>query len=145
MKKLCFLLVALTGLSGVHAQTAGNSEPLFIVFPGDSADLKAVGTELAIQNHQTFIKIAQILVDNPQYRILIDGHANPVQGGREEEAGTLRPLSERRASAAADFLVNYYKVDRKRLILTGAGGGYPFGDNNQARNRRVSFFIITPR
>lgn len=138
-------MVVLTAVSGAYAQTAGNDEPLFIVFPGDSADLKAVETKTAIQNHETFLKVAQILVDNPQYRILIDGHANPVSGTTSEESGTLKPLSERRASAAADFLVNYYKVDRRRLILTGAGGGYPFGDSNQSRNRRVSFFVITPR
>ncbi|MDR0561755.1 MAG: OmpA family protein [Spirochaetaceae bacterium] len=143
MKKLGFLLVALIGISGIYAQST-NSEPLFIVFPGNSADLKAVGTELAIQNHQTFIKVAQILVDNPQYRILIDGQANPVAKTSQEESGTLRPLSERRANAAADFLVNYYKVDRRRLILTGAGGVYA-QSGGTSQNRRVNFFIITPR
>ncbi|MDR2481633.1 MAG: OmpA family protein [Spirochaetaceae bacterium] len=140
---IAFMFTAVLAFS----QKAGNStEPMYIVFPADSSDLKRITGELAIRNSQVFIKIAQILLDNPQYRILIDGHANPVEKTNTEEADSLRPLSLRRAEIAADFLVMYYGVDRRRLIISGAGGLYPFGDTNDpSLNRRVGFFIVTPR
>jgi outer membrane protein OmpA-like peptidoglycan-associated protein len=147
MKRLYFLLVMLAGISTIYAQdaTADKDDLLYIVFPANSADLKAVGTELAIQNTQVFNKVAKLLLENPQYRILVDGHANPVIGTTAEENKSLKPLSVQRAEQAADFLVNYYKIDRRRLILTGAGGIYPFGDKDPSHNRRVSFFIIQPK
>jgi outer membrane protein OmpA-like peptidoglycan-associated protein len=130
----------------VFSQILGNSdEPLFIVFPANSADLKEVGPDMAIRNSQAFIKAAQLLLENPDYRILIDGHANPVEKTSKEETGSLRPLSARRAEATAHFLVTYYGVDRRRLVLTGAGGRYPFGDVDISLNRRVSFFVVPPK
>jgi outer membrane protein OmpA-like peptidoglycan-associated protein len=89
--------------------------------------------------------VAKLLLDNPKYRLLVDGHANPVLGTSEEEEKSLKPLSEQRAKQAADFLVTYYKIDRRRIILTGAGGIYPFGDKDPSHNRRVSFFIVQPK
>ena len=93
---------------------------------------------------QAFTQIAQVLLNNPQFRILVDGHANPVIRTATEEEEVLRPLSLQRAQVVADFLVEFYNVDRRRLIITGAGGGYPAG-NDAAINRRVNFVIITPR
>jgi len=146
MKRLFFLLLMTGAIFIVNAQSSDN-ESLFITFPPNSADLKAVTPAQAIQNSQTFTKVAQLLLNNPQYRILVDGHANPVIRTAIEETETLRPLSQQRAEAAADVLVEVYKVDRRRLILSGAGGGFPFGGNNTdlSLNRRVSFFVITPR
>jgi len=138
--------VAIIGfLSGtvVYAQSTGG-ESLFIVFPANTADLKTVTQEQAIQNAQIFTKVAQLLLNNPQHRILIDGHANPVQGTSIEEREALKPLSAQRAEAAADVLVEQYRVDRNRLILTGAGGKFPSETNDPSLNRRVSFIVIGP-
>jgi outer membrane protein OmpA-like peptidoglycan-associated protein len=117
------------------------SESLYILFSANSAELKAVGPEQAIRNNQTLTKVVQLLLDDPKCRILIDGHANPIAGTVKEETTTLRPLSVRRASVTADFLVSYYSVDRNRLIISGAGGSYP-GGGDPAEDRRVSFFKI---
>jgi outer membrane protein OmpA-like peptidoglycan-associated protein len=142
-KTAVFAVAFILAAASVFSQTTGNSdEPLYIVFSANSAELKEVGSEVAIRNSQVFIKVAQLLLENADYRILIDGHANPVEKTRQEETGSLRPLSVRRAEATANFLITYYGVDRSRLVLTGAGGGYPFGDTDPALNRRVSFFII---
>lgn len=146
MKKWCCLVVVLMGIAGVYAQSTGSGdEPLYIVFPANSADLKTVRTKMGIDNSQVFTKVAQLLAENPTYRILVDGHANPVMKTKAEEKDALKPLSTKRAEAAADFLVTYYGIDRSRLILSGAGGTYPFGNSDPSLNRRVSFFIIQPR
>ena len=127
-----------------HAQSAGG-ESLYIVFPADTASLKAVTQEQAIHNSQTLTRVAQLLLNNPQYRILIDGHANPVKRTSKEEREELKPLSVQRAEAAANILVEQYKVDRRRLIITSAGGRFPSVTNDPSLNRRVNFFVIAPQ
>ena len=99
---------------------------------------------MALQNRQALAEIVQILLENPQYSVLIDGHANPVIRTTREETEALLPLSLQRARAVANYLAESHKIDRKRLIITGAGGGYA-SRNNAALNRRVSFFIIPGR
>jgi len=141
MKKLFFAVCMTACISAAYAQSV-NGESLFIVFSPESAELQAVDPELAISNSKIFTSVAQILLDNPKYRILIDGHANPVQGTSREENESLKPLSERRAEAAAAFLVEYFSVARHRLILTGAGGRYPSGTDDPSLNRRVGFIVI---
>ena len=143
MKRLFIVLIAVVSVFTVHAQNS-YVESLYILFPANSANLRGVSSELALQNQKVFAEIVQILLENPQYRILIDGHANPVLGTNREETGTLIPLSMQRATAVANYLVEFYKIDRQRLILTGAGGRYA-SENDAAQNRRVSFFIIEDR
>jgi len=144
MKKLLFLLCLTVCISAIYAQSA-DGESLFVVFSPDSADLKAVSPEQAIRNSKMFTSVAQLLLDNPRYRILIDGHANPVEKTFDEENKSLKPLSERRAEAAANFLVEYFRVERHRIIITGAGGRYPLGTNDPSFNRRVRFLAILPQ
>ena len=143
MKKVFLVLIALVSLSAIYAQNS-RIETLHIFFPANSANLSGVSPELALQNQKVFTEIAQMLLENPQYRILIDGHANPVLRTSREETETLIPLSLQRATAVANYLVESFRLDRQRLILTGAGGRYVLG-NDSAQNRRVSFFIIAER
>ncbi|MCL2007376.1 MAG: OmpA family protein [Treponema sp.] len=143
MKKMLVVLVLLSLVSTVcvQAQTPAGST-MSVHFPPNSANLRAVSTELAIANLQTFTQVARQLADNPQARVLIDGHANAILGTVAEERNTLRPLSQRRAEAAANFLVENFRIDRHRLIIAGAGGGYPTSSTDGSQNRRVSFTII---
>jgi outer membrane protein OmpA-like peptidoglycan-associated protein len=141
MKKLIYLLGMTACIFAAHAQSAGD-ESLFIIFSPNSAELQAVSQEQAIQNSKTFTSVAQLLLDNPKYRILIDGHANSVIRTSAEEKEQLKPLSEQRAEAAANFLVEYFGVARYRLILTGAGGRFPSETQDPSLNRRVSFIVI---
>jgi len=143
MKKLFFLVCMTACVFAVYAQNADVTS-MFIVFSPDSADLKAVSQEQAISNSKIFTRVAQLLLDNPKYRILIDGHANPVEKTYDEENKSLKPLSERRAEAAANFLVDYFRVERYRIIITGAGGRYPLASDDPSFNRRVRFLAIIP-
>ncbi|MDR2922810.1 MAG: OmpA family protein [Treponema sp.] len=141
MKKLICLLGMTACIFAAHAQSA-DDESLFIVFSPNSAELQGVSPEQAIYNSKIFTIVAQLLLDNPKYRILIDGHANPVIKTSAEEKEQLKPLSEQRAEAAAKFLVEYFGVARYRLILTGAGGRFPSETQDPSLNRRVSFIVI---
>jgi len=143
MKRLFFVLIAVAAIFTVHAQNSYD-ESLFIFFPANSANFRRVSPELAQQNLKILDEIAKMLLENPQYRILIDGHANPVLKTTREETRTLIPLSLERATAVANYLVEKYKINRRRLILTGGGGKYSSG-NDAAQNRRVNFFIIGDR
>jgi len=146
MKKLVLFLCLTVCISAAYAPSAhaqnASSEELFIIFSPDNAELQAVGPELAISNSKVFTEVAQILLDNPQYRILVDGHANAVKKTSREEKEMLKPLSEQRAEAAANFLVEYFGIARHRFILTGAGGRYPSDADDPTLNRRVGFIII---
>jgi outer membrane protein OmpA-like peptidoglycan-associated protein len=142
MKKLLFLLGMTACIFAAYAQS-NDCESLFIIFSPNSAELQAVSPEQAIENSKTFTSVAQLLLDNPKYRILIDGHANPVKGTPSEENESLKPLSERRAEAVANFLVEYFRVARHRLIITGAGGRYPLETDDPSLNRRVGFLAVS--
>jgi outer membrane protein OmpA-like peptidoglycan-associated protein len=78
-----------------------------------------------VQNAAAFASAARLLLENPRYRLLIDGHANPLVGTAAEERDELKPLSQRRAQAVADFLVSYYGIARNRLIIVASGGSAP--------------------
>ena len=141
MKRLVFVLIAAALTSAAYAQSPQVESSMQVLFSGNSANLRTVGPELALQNQRVFAEVAQILLDNPGYRVLIDGHANPVLGTTREERNVLSSLSQQRAAAVANYLVEFFKIDRQRLILTGDGGRFARDDSSQ--NRRVSFFIIS--
>jgi hypothetical protein len=143
MRKLFFVLIAVVAIFTIHAQNSYD-ESLYILFPANSANLSRVSPEIAQQNQKVLDEIAKILLENSQYRILLDGHANPVLKTTREEKETLLPLSLERATAVANYLVEKYKIDKQRLILTGGGGKYASGSDG-AQNRRVNFFIIADR
>ena len=142
MKRIILILVFVMAVLSVHTQNI-SAEPLYVLFPPNSASLTGVNQQQAVENVRVFTEIARILLDNPQYRVLIDGHANPVMGSSREERDVLAQLSLRRAMAAANFLVEYFNVDRQRLIISSAGGRYSIY-GNAAQNRRVNFQIIAP-
>ncbi|MEI9911692.1 MAG: OmpA family protein [Bacteroidota bacterium] len=79
--------------------------------------------------------VAQILKDNPQLKLAIDGHTDYVGTDESNQA-----LSENRANAVKNYLVKQ-GVDESRLIVTGHGESEPIADNKTAagrqKNRRV--------
>ena len=139
MKRLFFVFLVLLLTTAAFAQSPAGS----ILFPPNSSNLRAVSATQAIANSQTFTQVARMLADNPRARVLIDGHANAVLGTVAEERNTLRPLSRRRAEVAANFLAENFRIDRSRIIISGAGGSYPASATDGSLNRRVSFSIIT--
>jgi len=116
-----------------------------IVFRADQADFVGLPAEVVENNNRILRRIAQILNKFPTYRVQVEGHANPVSGTAEEENTQLQPLSERRAQATVDFLVNF-GVDRRRLSAVGMGGKRPVvpaaDRNDWWKNRRVEFILL---
>ena len=85
--------------------------------------------------------VAELLTAHPEIgRIRVDGHTDDV--GRAE---TNLDLSDRRAAAVVDYLVNK-GIDRKRLDSKGFGEGQPVDTNatalGRAKNRRVEFTVL---
>jgi outer membrane protein OmpA-like peptidoglycan-associated protein len=126
-----------------------------IVFRPNAADFNELPRETVDNNTRILRRIAQILNQFRDYRVQVEGHANPTTAPNTaartaEETGTasvigLRPLSEARARAVVDILVRY-GVSRSRLSSIGAGGSSPivaFEDrDNWWKNRRVEFILI---
>ncbi len=85
--------------------------------------------------------VAALLKAHPEIgRIRVDGHTDDV--GRAE---TNLDLSDRRAAAVVDYLVNK-GIDRKRLDSKGFGESEPVDTNatalGRAKNRRVEFTVL---
>lgn len=80
-------------------------------------------------------EVAQILKDNPDMKIAIDGHTDNV--GTDEYN---RTLSYNRADAVKKYFVAK-DIDVSRITVTGYGEEQPVADNNAAagrqQNRRV--------
>lgn len=116
-------------------------------FNGRDIDPKFGLTQAQIDNNNRVLRrIAQILNKFREYRVLVEGHANPTSRNppAAEVQGDLN-LSERRARTVVDFLVGF-GVSRGRLSFVGRGSTQPiiiFDDHdNWWKNRRVEFILI---
>ena len=143
MKRLFFVLVMVAGIFSAYAQSPVR-ESFFILFPPNSANLRGVSAEQAVANMEVFTEVARYLIDNPEARLLIEGHANALSGTAREERQSLLPLSRQRAEAAANFIAANFGINPRRFIISGAGGRYPYSRTDRYLNRRVSFIVITP-
>ncbi|MDR2110793.1 MAG: OmpA family protein [Spirochaetaceae bacterium] len=116
-----------------------------IVFRANEADFIGLPPEVVENNNRILRRIAEILNKFRDYRVQVEGHANPVTRAAAEERNELQPLSERRAQATVDFLTGF-GVSRGRLSATGMGGTrpvVPYEDrDNWWKNRRVEFILI---
>ncbi|MDR2518919.1 MAG: OmpA family protein [Spirochaetaceae bacterium] len=119
----------------------GSAGPAYvIIFPPNRMDFNGLDSGAADENSRTFLEIENVLSEHPEYRVLLDGYANPVEGTEVEDRNELRPLSRQRAEKVAETLVNA-GIDRRRLIIAGSGGLRSDRDNRQ-KNRRVELTII---
>jgi len=120
-----------------------------IVFGSDTTGFAGLNEETLARNDYILRRIAQALNKFDTYRVIVEGHANPIaitEAGRLlEQAVELRPLSEHRAQYVADYLVQL-GVDRSRLSTVGVGGARPvvkYEDrDNWWKNRRVEFILL---
>ncbi|MCL2185527.1 MAG: OmpA family protein [Treponema sp.] len=121
-----------------------------IIFPGDSSDLTRVSEDEQRSNRRVLRSIANALTKYPDYRITIEGHANPLSAAGTPEwtrqETTLRPLSEARARAVGEYLITNHNIVRTRFSYTGMGTSKPVADFNddeeQWKNRRVEFILV---
>lgn len=87
-------------------------------------------------------KVAKFLKEHPDTDATIEGHTDSRGSDAYNQA-----LSERRANAVRDVLVNKYEIPEARLKAVGYGESRPVADNNtdagRAQNRRVISVIVT--
>ncbi len=83
--------------------------------------------------------LAKVLNANPELRLRIEGHTSA-----EGDATLNQKLSEDRAKAAVDFLVNKEGIDQSRLEAAGKGSSEPKDKENPMAdvNRRTEFEIL---
>lgn len=83
--------------------------------------------------------LAKVMNKNPEVKLKIQGHTSA-----EGDAAYNQKLSEARAKAAVDFLVEQKGVDIKRLSYEGLGSSMPkIAENPMApENRRTEFIVI---
>ncbi|MFO7650588.1 MAG: OmpA family protein, partial [bacterium] len=98
----------------------------------------------ALLRPESFIALneaAQILKDNPDIRVEIQGHTDSIGSDRSNQT-----LSERRAYSVVNYLVQYGGIDAQRLVAKGYGEAQPVASNNTEEgrqlNRRVDFVIL---
>jgi outer membrane protein OmpA-like peptidoglycan-associated protein/flagellar hook assembly protein FlgD len=119
-----------------------------IVFPADSAVFDGLDQNTLDNNIRVIKRVAQILNKFKNYKITVEGHANPTTAPgpeREQEEPSLKDLSEKRAGYVLEQLVRS-SVARNRLTFAGAGGTMPvvpYEDHSGWwKNRRVDFILI---
>ena len=116
-----------------------------ITFRANHADFTGIPQERLDTNLWVLRRIAEILNRFRDYRITVEGHANPVLGTAVEETNQLQPLSLARAQAVIEHLAKN-GVTRARLSPVGRGGtmpvAAPLDQNNNWKNRRVEFLLI---
>lgn len=83
--------------------------------------------------------LAKVLRQNPELKLAIEGHTSA-----EGDAAMNQVLSENRAQAAVDFLVNKEGIEAVRLTAVGKGATeLKDADNPQSEvNRRTEFVLI---
>jgi outer membrane protein OmpA-like peptidoglycan-associated protein len=88
-------------------------------------------------------RIAEILKKYPERDIAVTGFTARAQGYTEED---YQALSEKRARAAASFLLSQGARQADRITARGMGAGSPIGDNSteagRSKNRRVEITIL---
>lgn len=85
-------------------------------------------------------KIIDFLLDNPDFSLKIDGHTD----ADGDPAKNLK-LSEDRANAIKEYLVEFGNIDAARITATGYGSARPIveekTEKDKQMNRRVEFHI----
>jgi OmpA-OmpF porin, OOP family len=94
------------------------------------------------ESHPILDEIGRILIQWPQLRIEIGGHAD-ARGSNEYNLD----LSQKRAQAVLDYLVAHFpQIDKSQYTAKGYGESQPVASNStvegMARNRRVEFKVL---
>jgi len=83
--------------------------------------------------------LAQVMQKNPEIKLRLEGHTS-AEGSQQLN----QKLSEQRAQAAVDFLVNFEEIDPSRLEAVGFGSSKlkNTDDPKAPENRRTEFIVI---
>lgn len=121
-----------------------NGDQIVLVMPSD-VTFAVDKSDVQPQFTRVLDDVARTLNAYPQTTIDVVGHADS-SGGADYNQG----LSERRASAVADYLVRQGRVLSDRVFVAGMGSRQPIADNataaGRAQNRRVEIILrpLTP-
>lgn len=99
-------------------------------------------SEIMPPSYRILNEVGQLLIDNPEIRIEVQGHTDNI-GPREYNMN----LSQRRAESVRSYLLdNFPEIEPNRIRTAGFGPDRPVTDNDsptqRALNRRVEFIII---
>lgn len=107
----------------------------------ENIQFKADSAELEESEKDKLRKIALVLEQFPDNDLLISGHTALAGSAAGRQA-----LSEQRAGAVADFLIELGVKDRYHIFTRGFGADRPVADNDsaegKAKNRRVEITIM---
>ena len=83
--------------------------------------------------------LAKVMKDNPEIRLRLEGHTSA-----EGDAAFNPRLSEARAKAAVDFMINHEGIAAERLEAVGKGFTEPKNpdDPTAPENRRTEFIVL---
>ena len=83
--------------------------------------------------------LAKVMKDNPEIRLRLEGHTSA-----EGDAAFNQRLSEARAKAAVDFMINHEGIAAERLEAVGTGFTEPKNpdDPTAPENRRTEFIVL---
>jgi outer membrane protein OmpA-like peptidoglycan-associated protein len=122
-----------------------------IVFRSNAADFQDLSASTIRNNERVVQRIAAILNKFPDYKVQVEGHANPVSApgttartAEEERENASGAVSEQRAQVISKMLVTA-GVDGRRLTSVGKGITVPLVNYNDRdnwwQNRRVEFYL----
>ena len=145
---LCvFLLLSSVMVSAQDAQgePLTTDEPYYIFFEAWTSKITDDGLSIPKLHDvsTTLSAVLKFLQDNPNYRMLIEGFANPVTGTKAEEVELQRLSTERAKETENKFVRD--GISRSRFVSLGEGGisdPYDKSALQQAKNRRVQMTVI---
>jgi outer membrane protein OmpA-like peptidoglycan-associated protein len=116
------------------------TEPIESKIAFESLEFENGKADILPVMHQDLDKLANFLIDHPQFRLNISGHTD--SQGKEE--ANLR-LSQARADAIKAYLIYQFKIESARIDAHGYGSAKPIveeaSDDHRKLNRRVEFEI----
>lgn len=93
-------------------------------------------------------KLADVLVDNPDINVMIEGHTDNVPFKGSTGISDNWDLSVKRSTAIVKILLKNKELEAKRIIAAGRGEFLPIDESNtkegRAKNRRTDI-ILTPK
>jgi outer membrane protein OmpA-like peptidoglycan-associated protein len=136
----------------ILVQRSGNRLKVIIpsiLFEGNLSDYKAGPADQVAKNIQVLDQLAVIFKKYPGYKLVIEGyainmHTDSAERMAKENREELLPLSQKRAEAIRDALVER-GLDAAKIKYSGKGNAdpvVPLTDKaNQWKNRRVEFIL----
>jgi uncharacterized repeat protein (TIGR01451 family) len=137
----------ITRLSTLDIQRIAEPKNVMFIQDERQAPLKLPGSNFEVGKailkedaFPTLKSLAEIMIQNPEQNVAISGHTDSVRIHTAEFPSN-QELSEARANAVRDYLVNVEHIDPSRITTAGFGPTVPVATNTtiegRAANRRI--------